>query len=816
MIFRYVAGAGADDNSGHLRTDTDTHTHGQYQFCKYEWGGGAGGDWHIRDSLRYPYAFVNKKVKIIDIAYSEERWPGYFFLMSELDGNIRNQLMTRVKLEPEKTAHSVSLAEIDQYVAEFKPDAVTNPDDNALRYTAFQPDRYSRVVDCPNALENGRIIALPDHLGEVLDINSAHVVKSHSLKNFSAEYQYPLVIGQAVGNLKKTIEEGYKGFSGFFKKWFSTHPIGINYETFYNQIEADQKAIETEMASLVEAHRQVIGRNGKHTLLTEAAIALQNLNSVADSTEASRIDYVFFLMSRMFNTLGVSAHGSAALAKLFENEATDQSKEWFTIFVKSVETMAEASTELLQTYRTHFNVLLSVTAKELAMAWVTSDGGILHKAPIERILVVTQRNISVQPSQMEEAMRLNLSRLGFTGAKPISPDIEQLSVGIDTGPRPQALVEMPFYEVTANGNLTAQGQGLVNVYQNVELGVQGGSLLLGLYSAYHAAKNWYSVRQRHTDFGALAYDPVVQISAALLDTFAAGRALQSAANTAQFTQGTSQQLFTRIFSSGTNYFSAASASTQSFARSGGIAANLSRFATIGNIAGAVGILLAGAQAFEAAKADDRAAFIGNSLVALGGAVILIFGASGIGTVVGLVLIISGVLITLGQDSDVDAWVRHSFWGSSDKYWFGDDRIRPIENLIAEAKRLAHGDSDIRRFFEQELEGYKNLVWNLSITNSAQGDHRVEIHFPGIESATDMARLEVRVEGAHWRRWARTRRGSLIASAQTHFTGHGLVYVEIPNIVDIGNDDWRIKISASFPKSSGGEFHHSLMLRKDEI
>lgn len=818
LVFRYIAGAGADDNSGHFRTDTDTHTHGQYQFCKYEWEDGADSDWHIRDSRRYPYAFVKQQVKIIDIAYSEERWPGHFFLMAELDGNIRSQLMTRVELEPEKTAHSAPLAELDQYVAEFMPDIAINPDANAVCYTAFQPDFAGRVLDCADARKHGRIIALPDHLGELLDINSAHLVKSHSLKNFSAEYQYPLVIGRAVKNLQEAIQEGRKGFFGFFKR-IGDHPIGADYETFYHQIEADQQAIEEEIATLVLGHQEMVSRSGNHTLLAEAQIALQGLDSVTGPTDASRVDYVFFLMSRMFNTLGTSAHGSVALTQLLEDKVEDKSKKWFSIFVKSLTVMATASTELLQTYRTHFNILLSVTAKELAMVWVKSKGGILHKAPIEKILGVTQRNLKVLPGQLEEVLRINLAKLGFAGANPASLDMERFLIDIDTGPRPQTLVDIPFYKVTATGNLNVQGQQLVTVYQNVKLGIQGGGMLLGLYSAFHAVSHWHSVRGDQKVLG--EYDPVARIVVALLDTFAAGKALHSAVNTAQFTQGISQQVFAKLFQANTTYFQAISASTQNLARTGGVAANLSRFVTIGNIAGVAGILLSGVYAFEAAKTNDRAALIGNSLVALGGAVILMFGASGIGTVVGLVLIISGTLITLGQDSDVDAWVKRSFWGSSEQYWEGKKRPMPISLRIDRAKVLSDPDDPEHKKrkedFDKELEGYNNLTWRLRIENAVQGDGWLKIYFPGIESATDVERLSLSIN------YATRTRGDVgfvhytvlldAISIQKHFAGYGMVQVQILEAI---NPKRLVSVRAGFPKSSGGEFKDEKLLKGKEL
>lgn len=227
LVFRYVSQLDKDDSSGHLRSDVHTPD-GRYQFYKLEWiDGGAEGQWQVTDTRYYPYAFVNKQVSEIDIAYSEERWPGHLFLMAQVDASTREKLMTRVNIVQETTDHSAPLGQISSYVSEFKSDAPTNPAGNAVRYTAFQSENENQVVICQNSRENGRLVAVQDHLGELLDIQAAHLAKSHSLKTFSAEYEYPLMIGKGVQNLMEHIKEPL-----IFK-----HPLSEDYLGTYNAIE---------------------------------------------------------------------------------------------------------------------------------------------------------------------------------------------------------------------------------------------------------------------------------------------------------------------------------------------------------------------------------------------------------------------------------------------------------------------------------------------------------------------------------------------------------------------------------------------------
>ena len=79
-----------------------------------------------------------------------------------------------------------------------------------------------------------------------------------------------------------------------------------------------------------------------------------------------------------------------------------------------------------------------------------------------------------------------------------------------------------------------------------------------------------------------------------------------------------------------------------------------------------------ANLIEGFKRGDTAAFIGNALVAAGSIIMIVTGATGIGAVVGLVLIAVGTVVTIFADSDLEAWVRGSFWGEG-YYVYWDEK-----------------------------------------------------------------------------------------------------------------------------------------------
>ncbi len=822
LVFRYVSQTGHDDSSGHVRDDVSAPT-GRYQFYKLEWtGSGADGKWEVLDNRRYPYAFVNRQVSEIEIAYSEERWPGYLFLMAELDSGVRRKLMTRVNLIAESTPHSVPMARIAEHVAEFTPNAQPNPSANALRYTAFQPETTGQVVVCQQSRERGRVVAVQDHLGELLDLQAAHLAKSHSLKTFSAEYQYPLMIGKGVKNLWEHIDHDSGTLRDYFD-WNGT-PVHEDYLGTYDALEVRQNVLNDEIRALVRAYWTVSTRTGTGTVLTELEVVLGGLDSIGDEASVRRMDYAFFLLSKAFQTLGTSAYGSASMAAMLGDAATDNSRQWFIIFKELFTVAATASQEYLTRYRTHMNITFAVTAKELALAWTQSPGGIIHKAPIERILGVTEIAVPVSPNNIDDTLRRTFARVGLTGQRPsrVNVDGNALTAAMDGGtPVPTRLVNVPYYEITGTGTITAQGQALSEAYRAADLGTKGGAMLLSFYAAFQTLNNWNNVRRSFTAVGAIARDPRVQVASVLLEAASGIRALQTVPGSVQFTNGVSTSIFNRMFASGGDrFFNAGTVTAQATNGAGSVSGSMLRFVTLGNIAGAVGVVLASFNAREGFRADDMAAGFGNSLIAAGGLVVLATGATGFalvpGAIVGGLMIVAGTVATFFTDSDVDYWVRHGFWGRSQRYWEGEDRLE-VGRRIDLAKSLMNGSEPYRSAFEQELNDYRDLTGSLQIENAAEGDMRIEIACSALESVADLGRLEATVRVVTASIGMMGMGGAPMAGrpldVQKHYVAPGMVHLilserPVPDHDRISD----LRIDASYPKLNGAAYEDRLTIK----
>jgi len=806
LVFRYVS-QGQDDSSSDQRSDTRI-PEGRYQFYKMTWvDGGAGGRWEVTDRRRYPYAFVNKQVSEIEIAHSEERWPGHLLLMAELDAGLRARLMTKVNIVAETTEQSAPLSRLGEHVAEFMPEAEANPEGNAIRYTAFQPEAVSAVVQCANSRENGRLVAVKDHLGELLDIQAAHLAKSESLKTFSAEYQYPLLIGMGVENLKPHIDQD--------GNWFNKPPLDPEFETVLADLRAQQQTLENEIRALVNAYWQVAGRRGHCALLEELEVVLAGLDEVkADDSKARRTDYVFFVLGKVFQTLGTSAHGSASLTVAFEGGATDRSKEWARIFSQAANAMATAVPEVLTRYRTHMNLTFAVTSKELAMSWVRRESGLVTRETVERILGVQTVTRPVNPNNVDDVLKEIFASVGLTGQRPRTLEMSGLTAFFDGGGlRPDQLIAVPFYEITGTGTLTARGETFSNAYRAGDLADKGGSMVLGLYSSFVAANNWNTISPSITRAGAVAQDPRVQIASALLDAMAGLNAMHQVPNAAIYARDVGQQVFDRLFKAGSGrFFGPANAAAQLRNGAQGTANNFLRYATLGKLAGAVGVVLAGMQAFEGFKADDLAKGNGNAAIAMGGLILIAFSETGVGAVIGGLMIIAGVVATFFGDDGATYWARHSFWGSSGKYWEGDRD--PLPDRIKDAKQVSDQDSNIRDAFQKELNAYRDLTSFLKIEDATSGDMLFEIHCPSIRSVADLSKLSATV------RFISPGLGigggglsGPVVPASPQFISPGLVHLQLAE--KPGRDGDRIselRVDASYPKLTGGKFTDRLSIK----
>ncbi len=149
---------------------------------------------------------------------------------------------------------------------------------------------------------------------------------------------------------------------------------------------------------------------------------------------------------------------------------------------------------------------------------------------------------------------------------------------------------------------------------------------------------------------------------------------------------------------------------------------MARIGMLAKTAGYLGVALSLIKSGDAFYSDKNAAGTGNLLMAVGGAVMIYFGPSGIGILIGLLLIIVGGLTEMfGSLSELEQWAKDSFWGSSDKYW-GRQRDINLNTQLDRSTILNNPDDidhkEIKSYFEKEVIDFENLFFGFGINRGA--------------------------------------------------------------------------------------------------
>ena len=432
-------------------------------------------------------------------------------------------------------------------------------------------------------------------------------------------------------------------------------------------------------------------------------------STVADVDTADRLSYVFFLLSRLLETIGASHSGGHKLLKIFAGEEPTPAKKIGEVLSKLLETAANTSADLLKRYRGNLNVLFALTSKELARVLTTRPSGLIAPVTVQKVLGVNMTARPVAQDQLANTLKELYPRIGFGSDFRVTPGRNAGTQVSD--PVPRGVVNVPWYEVTGVGTLNTTGQSTAAISRWGEIGMSGGSIFLGVWATIETVRNWELRPQRTTTAGQIAYDPRVQISHALMETIAGSAKLRSLFNKGAYNRAMTGDIFTKMFVTGADdFFTSAVTAVKSFAGASGASTAMRATALLGNIAGVVGIAISGDMAYEAFRTGDTISGVANTLMAVGGFVMLLGAGSFVGAVpgalIGGLIILAGLALSFANDDSREAWVRAGFWGISPNYW-GDKRAK-IKVLIERAKILATGDATMKGYFEQEMAAYYAL------------------------------------------------------------------------------------------------------------
>ena len=172
----------------------------------------------------------------------------------------------------------------------------------------------------------------------------------------------------------------------------------------------------------------------------------------------------------------------------------------------------------------------------------------------------------------------------------------------------------------------------------------------------------------------------------------------------------------------------------------------------GRFANVLGVVIALAQAQQAVRTGDTAAR--NSAILAGMAEISFFistfAYTGAFVGIGVVLAIGAVLTSLVADNEFEKWVRTGFWGNSGDYW--DRRRLKLPNRLEIAEKISSTKQDnevqkIKTFFEQEMNGFYNLIWGIGVDTTLANQYQLKVYCPAFKdrSSADKLTIEISIE-----------------------------------------------------------------------
>ena len=236
-----------------------------YHFRKYTWKNGIPQSEWILEPKSYSYAFVHKQVTLINIAYSEQRWPVKFFELLESNKTARDTLMQSVSLandNSEVTLHFDNLAK----VADFNPEqSEQDKQDSLTRATAigFNPEHKITILK-EDEKARAKIVAIHDPIANLADISSLHEHTWINLINARKKYLYPTSTAKAVMGFKPHLRD----------LWFKSFPYKKQNEAileeyaandFYDKIE-ELKQLNDAIQHLVKVQHAMMEQDGIYSL----------------------------------------------------------------------------------------------------------------------------------------------------------------------------------------------------------------------------------------------------------------------------------------------------------------------------------------------------------------------------------------------------------------------------------------------------------------------------------------------------------------------------------------------------------------------
>ncbi len=755
-VFKYVTDK-SDANSSSVRKDVINTNEKSETFHCYTWlDGHAGGVWKDVDSKVYPYAFVSLDCSIIDIAYSEERWPSWFFYKCQNEPAFRHQIMQTVDLQQEQSTYSCSLGLLTEKVADFIPDIIG---DVAAQYAGMQTglkhQALSSVAYCEHSKLEGKIIALHDPIGKILEIKHRLLLASQKQHADAAKSQYPLTIARFIDQVKPSIDESFT----WFKDMFDEHPVRGNQWQKYLDIEM---SYQQEVNNLVAAFDATLNHQHIGDFQTLLANSLDGLpDKIKKDRDIERLTFATLLLQRSIFDLDCTHRGQQMLLASWSG-ATKNSNKILRKFLSSTVSYWSKTIDIKLIHFEAFDLLVHSSATQLAQIAVKQPNNAALKAvmntakitklsrlpvPADKAADILSGKISgdfliVKEVQTHTQQTTKLGNADISSSLPSDADIaahktstrvrgavvsnttSDIMIGSRKVTTPQVSMQQINMLHVENASHAAPAAGFHTAARkqfSERLSAAGVATFLGYYTLFDLIDKRNAPSQSGSPVGRFVDKYYIAMTVQFVDSFAATFVLGSKITV----NGSVQQLSKNLTAKLAEQVIKNNKVSETVAKQVGNSAKgmgMARIGMLAKTAGYLGVALSLIKSGDAFYSDKNAAGTGNLLMAVGGAVMIYFGASGIGILIGLLLIIVGGLTEMfGSLSELEQWAKDSFWGSSDEYW-GDLRSKDMQDELSRSLVLSNSDhkkhKEVKTNFEKEVIKFENLFSGFGINRGA--------------------------------------------------------------------------------------------------
>jgi hypothetical protein len=781
LIFRYNTEAGDSNSSNGATTtevpyylrhpDTEIHVGGQYVFKLYEWVDGyAAGQWKLNDSRTYPYAFVPHTTTEIEIAYSEHRWPAYFFERLETDSALREQMFTQVSLSPEETNFSAPLSKLQDLVVDFKPNIVEEYirgifgplTEYADTHTGVKPASPEQIAPCEYSRTKGRIVALHDPVGRILDINERIHKNDNERAAFSLAHQYPLTTARAIDKIKHIVDDA---------NWIKDliYDDIIVDDKLWTELYNSEQQFDVIAKNLLNLHKVSVTHNQNYSIHKQIDFALSGVTGSSETKDLELITHASELLNQLYlgvgNTIPGSEYQMQTIAQTGGSSAmgrtiNDYLKTWAKV-ADLVKTGVQKRLDKALGAAESFDSFLKINGPELGKLQLQYSNpefmdtlkklyGVddFNQRPIK----ITEVEDVIKKGMLPETSN-NSFAAGETNITRQNADTVQSqqnlgrtvssTANIDTIDLQYVSIEGEFYP-------SAGFQEKAASQIDTRLSMAGLSAFLnfsGIYFILEGRNN----QTAKTGVGQIAentYLNLVVATGSIINDIYECRQTYAKGNFVRTqSKGLSQKLYKTL---GKNSTLKPIANFSSKVRVGAISgARVSQFA--GKAFGSIGVLFTAFTAYEGFSTGNKAKGWGNTIAAFGSAMLLagaLIGPVGIG--IAIILIAAGLITEwFGSLNPIEEWAYKSFWGKSDFYW-GEkiERSEDIDQQIARSKLLATPDhssyAELKEFFEKEMRSFEGLFLKIRVDNIRSRGKQFDIFLPRYNEVGNPPKLSIKV------------------------------------------------------------------------